>query len=103
MRSAGAVVVGCIGAHRSTGNAVLAKGDAGSQSFFGECPVAIISIEFVGLSVVGDEDVRPGVAVVIKDGNAQRFAGSIAEAGPVGDVFELSAAQIMEQPRLVSL
>ena len=45
------------------------------------------------------KDIRPSVAVVIEDGNAERFTRAIAQARFACDVFEFAAAEVPVQSR----
>src|SRR4029077_21083782 len=49
---AGVIVVGGVHAHAGTGHAVFAKGNSRDDRLFGECAIAIVAIELVGLRIV---------------------------------------------------
>ena len=87
VRAAGAVVVAGVDAHRAARDAVLAVGHAGRDPLLGERAVPVVAIELVRLRVVGDEDVGPAVAVVIEDGDAERLARGIGDAGLLAHVL----------------
>ena len=99
VRPAGAVVVGGVHAHGAARHAVFAERHAGRHAFFGERAVAVVAVQLVGLRIVGDEQIRPAVAVVIEHRDAQRLAGGIADAGLLGHILELAVAQIVIQLR----
>ena len=65
---------------------------------FAKRSVAVVAIELVGLSVVGDDKVRPAVLIVIEQGDAERFRTAVEDAAGRGDVFESAVTAIVEEP-----
>ena len=51
------------------------------------------------MCVVGDEQVRPAVSVVVEHRHAERFAAGVSGARLLARVFELASAEVVEQPR----
>jgi len=60
-------------AHAGARLSIGAKGNASLHTHFFEGAIAVVAIELVGLSVVGDDQVRPAVLVIVEQGDAQRF------------------------------
>jgi hypothetical protein len=94
VRPPGAVVIGRVHAHRSPGHAVFAVCDAGGYRLLREGALAGVSIQFVGLRIVGHEDVRPSVGVVVEYGDAERLAGGIGHTRLAAHVLETARSQI---------
>src|SRR5437764_15334031 len=64
-RASGVIEVGYVDSHSSARLAIGAEGETGFNPRILECPVALIAIKFVGLRVIGDDNVGPSVAVGI--------------------------------------
>ena len=96
---AGVVHVGGVDAHAGAGAAFLAERQAGLEAQLDERAVAVVAIELVGLRVVGDEDVGPGVGVVLDQRHAQRLRRRVEQSRLRGDVVERAVAAIAEEPR----
>ena len=96
--SAGVVEIRDVDAHAGARLAVFAEGHAGAHGNVFEGAVAQIAVELVGLRVVGDQEVRPAVAVVIEQGHAQRFRSGVEDAALGGDILERAVAAIAKQP-----
>src|SRR6266851_3032156 len=62
-----------IDAHACAGLSVGAESEACFNGGIFEFSVAQIAIEFVGLSVVGDEKIGPAILIEVEHGNAERF------------------------------
>ncbi len=62
-----------IDAHACAGFSVGAESEACFDGGIFEFSVAQIAIEFVGLSVVGDEKIGPAILIEVEHGNAERF------------------------------
>src|SRR5262249_47459679 len=86
--SSGAVVVGRVHAHARARNAIFTERHPGWNGFLAECAVAIVAIQFVGLRVVGDEDVGPSVAVVVKDSDTETLRGWLRKTGLLRYIFK---------------
>src|SRR5205814_4166594 len=54
-----------------------------------------IAVKLVGLRVVGDEQIRPAVQVVVEQGHAQRLGAGIEQARLGRDVLEPPAAAVV--------
>lgn len=96
--AAAAAEIDDVDAHAGAGLAVLREGDAEADGGLGECVVAVVAVELVGLGVVGDEEVEPAVVVEVDDGGAEGFGGRIEEAAGGGGVFKGAVAAIAEEP-----
>src|SRR5712671_8164325 len=94
---AAAVVVGGVHAHAGARHAIFAESYTSGDSALFEGAIFFIEVEFVGLSVIGNQDVGPAVTVVIEDGDAQAFRSGIAEPGFLGDIFKFAATQVVPQ------
>ena len=78
---AGTVVIGRVHAHAGARDAIFAEGDSRGNGFLLKCPVLFVEIKLVGLSVVGNEDIGPAVAVVVQNGDSQTLGSWIVESG----------------------
>ena len=92
---AGYIVVGGVCAHAGARLACVAVGDARGESALGKRSIVVVAVKLVGLRIVGHEQVEPAVIVKVEQGDAERFAGGIVEAGFAGDIFESAIAQIV--------
>ena len=89
---AGAVVVAGIGAHAGAGHPVFTEGNTRRECPLFERSVLLVEIKFVGLGVVGEQNVGPSVAVVIENGDAQALGGGIVESCLLRRVFKFPVA-----------
>ena len=89
-----AVIVGSVHTHTGPNNARLTKCDAGHGAFLREGSIAVVTVKFVGFSVVGQEKVGPGVSVVVKDSDPQSLRARVKEACLVRGVFEGAVAAV---------
>ena len=53
--------------------------------------------------VVGDEEVRPAVAVVVEHRHPERFTGFVPQSRLLADIFEFPAAEVVIELRLRAL
>ena len=97
-RRAGVVEVRHVHAHPGARFAFGAEGEPGFDGDILELAVAQVAIELVGLRVVGDEQIRPAVLVVVEHRHAQRFRAAVEDAARRGDVLERAVAAVVEQP-----
>src|SRR5277367_1710623 len=97
MGSNGAVVVARVCAHGAARDSVFAVGHACGGGDIGESSVAVVAVEFIGLRVVGFEYIRPAIAVVVQDGDAQGLGGGIGDAGLRAHFLKTAAAQVVKQ------
>ena len=63
-----------------------------------EGSVAQIAVQFVRLRVVGDQEVRPAVAIVVQQGHAQRFRRAVEDSALRGHIFKDAVSAIAKQP-----
>ena len=96
---AAAVVIRGISTHPGARHPILAEADPGCDSLLLEGSVSFVQVKFVWLRVVGDQDVRPAVAIGVKNRNAQALGGGILESGLLGGIFEFAATQVMPQTK----
>ncbi len=101
--AARAVVVGGIGPHSGAGHAGLAEGHARGHAHVREGPLAPVAVQLVGLGVVGDEEVRPAVVVVVEHGHAQRLGVGVAQPRLDRDVLEGAVPAVAVQDRALPL
>ena len=76
IEAAVAIVVAEVGAHAGPGFAVAGDRDAGQQADFAKDATALVVIQEVRHQIVGDEQVRPSVVVVVAEHDPQTFPGS---------------------------
>src|SRR5690242_19803201 len=62
--------------------------DAPHGGFLAERAVALIDPEMVRFAVIGNEDIRPAVAVEIRTEDSKPGAGETAQSGLHCDIFE---------------
>ena len=84
IEAAVAVVVAEIGAHPRAGRAVGRHADAGRQRRFLEHAVAFVVVQKIRRRVVGHENIRPPVIVVVADDDAEAVAAVAADARTSG-------------------
>ena len=96
--AAGVVEVSRVDPHARPRLAIVAERDAGCERDVPEAAVALIAIELVRLCVVGDEDVRPAVLIVIEQRDTERLRAGVEDAAGRGHVLEGAVAAIAEQP-----
>src|SRR5580698_1481204 len=101
--AAGAVIIRRVNPHASARDTVFAEPDAGGNGALFERSVFLIEVKLIGLRVVGDQDVRPSVVVVIENRDAQSLRRRIVKPGLLRGVFELAVAQVMPEARRRSL
>jgi hypothetical protein len=100
---AAAAVVGRVRAHPRAGDARLAEGDTRGHADVAEAAVAAIAIELVRLRVVGDEQVGPGVGVVVDEGEAERLGARVLEPRLLRGVLEDAAREAAVEPKALPL
>ena len=89
-------------AHSRAGFAVAAEGQPGFHRDIFEFSVVQIAIEFVGLRIVGHQQVRPAVLIVIKHRHAERFRAAVENPAAGGDILKRSVAAIVKQPASIA-
>ena len=99
VEAAVAVVVAEIGAHPGAGPPVGRDADAGRQRHLPEHAVAFVVEQEVRRRVVGHEDVRPPVIVVVADDDAEAVAAMTADARLLADVGEGAVAVVAIEDR----
>ena len=92
-----AIIVCGINTHCAGCDSAFVKGDPSDHPPFDESAVPVVSIEFIGLRVIRFEDVGQSVGIVIKDANAERFAGVILNACAAGDIGKCPIPSISEE------
>ena len=95
---AGVVEIGDVDSHAGARFAFAAEGDSGLDGGIFEGAVALVAVKLVGLSVVGDEQIGPAVAVLVEQGDAERFRTAVEDSAGGGDIFERAVAAIVKQP-----
>ncbi len=65
------IVVAGVDTHSGTGFTVCRERDTGCETDLGELPLAVVVKQEVRHRIVGDEDVRPTVVVVVGDDDPQ--------------------------------
>jgi hypothetical protein len=85
----GIIIAECSSHPRPCG-AVAGDGDARHERRLGEPSFAVVVEQEVGHSVVGDEDVRPLIVIVIADRDAKPVAQMPGDAGPSRHIGERS-------------
>src|ERR1035438_7835807 len=88
------VIVGVTAHRRDSGPFVVVRHPPPQAGFFGRA-VALVKEQEIPLGVVGDEDVLPAILVEIRDADAHALAKNFADAGLLGDVLELTVAQVV--------
>jgi len=68
------VVIRKIDAHTRIGAPLSIHGNPRGQAHFLKCSVAFVVVEKLLHRIVGDENIRVAIAVVVSDGNTQPFA-----------------------------
>src|SRR4029077_20987817 len=74
--------------HSGASFSVSAEGQAGFDGGILEFPITQVAIKFVGLSIVGDEEIGPSVLIEIEHGDTQGFGAGVKNAAGGGDVFK---------------
>src|SRR5258705_13146027 len=90
-----AVIVAGIYAHARARCACFAKGHAGGHRLICKSTVAVVLVELIWLSVVGNEEIHPTVAVVVEQCDPERFAGGIVESSALCDVFKSAVTPVV--------
>src|SRR5260370_31347552 len=75
-------------AHAGKHFAVVGKGRAGIQTYFGEGAVAIVVKKKLLYHVVGDKDIRVAIAIIAGQGYAQCFTFFGGDSGSSAHVFK---------------
>ena len=101
-RRAGVVEVAGVDAHAGARFAFRAERQPRFDGDVLERAVAQVAIELVRLRVVGDEQIRPAVDVVVDHRHAERLRARVEDAARRGDVFEGAVAAVVEQPARVA-
>src|SRR5262245_56815167 len=96
-RIAGPVVIGGRDTHTRTCDALFAVGNSRQDSLLRKGSVLVVHVEPVGLRVVDEQNVRPGVLIDVDYSDAESFGRDIQQSGARGDVFESSVAAIMPE------
>src|SRR5882762_170540 len=92
------VEVGHIDAHTVARSAVRGKCDAGIQCDIFNRTVALIPIKFVGLRVIGYQQITPAVAIVVEHGHAQGLRAAVKNSARGRDILKGSITAIAKQP-----
>src|SRR5882724_3241009 len=90
-----AVIVRGIDSHSRACNTGFAKGNTRSSGGFAKRAVAVVAIEFVWLGVVAHKQVRPAIAVVIDDRDAESLTGRVVYTGFRTDILKFATAKIV--------
>ena len=77
-----------VGPHRPLRHAVLIVAHHGDQGDVAKGPVAVVPIEKVSHTVIGDKQIRVPVVVVIAEGNPHALSQGVKQAAHPGDVGE---------------
>src|SRR5690242_21187093 len=80
-RPAGAIVVDGIYSHSCPSHAILAERDSRNHRTLFKTTVLRIDVEFIGLSIVGDDEVRPSIAIHVRDRYSKRLRSWIVQPG----------------------
>src|SRR5579863_733948 len=86
-----------IHAHPRFGLPVATKAGAGNKPGVFECPIAPVAIKEIHDAIVGDENVRPAVAVEVAQNQPQGFSLRAFEPSLGRDLAEPAAALIVVQ------
>ena len=97
------VVVAGVCSHAGARTARIAEGNSGRKSLLFKCAVVVVVIQLVRLRVISHKQIEPAVVFIVDESNAERFAGWVEEAGSFGDVLETTVAQVVIEPRALSL
>src|SRR5208282_2292775 len=63
-----------------------------------ERTVTLIAIELIGLGIIGHEQVRPAIVIVVEHGYAQGLRAAVENSAGGGDILKGSIAVIVKQP-----
>ena len=99
IQAAVAVVVAEVGAHPGTGLPVDRHGHARGERDLLEDAAAFVVVQKIRRHVVGHENIRPPVIVVIADDDAESVAAVRADAGGLADVSEGAVAVVVIEDR----
>ena len=94
---AASVVVRRVNAHRTCRNTVFVIGNPCQHPHLDERAITVVLIEFVGLRVVRLKNVRPAIAVVIKDAHTEGFASVILNPRNAGDIEKGAVATVCKE------
>src|SRR6202021_3976970 len=84
--------------HARARPAFSAEGETRVHSDILECTVALIAIEFIGLRIVGDQQVGPSATLVVEHCDPQRLRTAVENAAGGRDVLKRSVAAIVKKP-----
>src|SRR5947208_11565018 len=98
-----AIVVGSVGAHAGASHPVFAESNSRCNAAFFEGTVLLVDVEFVWLRVVGNQDVRPAIAIYIENGDSQTLRRGIAEPCLLRGIFEFAGAKVTPEPERSAL
>ena len=96
----GPVVVGSVDSHSRARDAGFAEGNSRGQRYVGESSIAFIAVELIRLSVVGDEQVHPAIAVEVQQRHAERFRSRIMQPGSFRYVLKRTIASVPYKDQL---
>src|SRR5439155_5502500 len=60
--------------------------------------ILLVAIKLVGLGVIGHEQIRPAIMIVVQQCNSQRFRTAVENSARRGHVFKSTVALIVEEP-----
>ena len=89
------IIVSGVHSHSRSRDAIFAESHARRYCIFSERSVAVVQVKFVGLSVIGDQKIRPAVTVVVKYGDPKAFRYWVIKAGFFRRVFEFAIAKVV--------
>ena len=98
MREARTVVIGRIHSHARARHAIFTESNSGGNGFLFERAILFIQVKLVRLGVVGQDNVRPAIAVVVKDRDPEGLGCVVEEVRFLRSVFELAVAKIVPEP-----
>src|SRR5690349_10145445 len=96
--NASIIEVSRVHAHPGACFAVFAERDTRPHADLLELSVAKISIQLVGLRVIGNKQVRPAVVVVIKCGHPKGLRACVEYSRFRCHIFETPVPEISEKP-----
>ena len=97
-RRAGIIEVRHVDSHARAGFSFAAECQSGLHCGVLECAVVLIAIQLVRLGVIGHEQIRPAIVVVIEQRDSQRFGTAVEDSARRSDIFERAVATIMKEP-----
>src|SRR3984885_681846 len=90
--------MGSVHSHARARFAFIAEGETRVHSGILERTVALVAIKFIGLRIVGDQQVGPSAASVVEHCDPQRLRTAVENAAGGRDVLKSSVAAIVKQP-----